>query len=419
MNMDTLIKTWTGTVLLLMLSVLSTQGSDTARSDSKPPAPVRQISSAAEILDNMRPFPDSAKAAVDQLFAFAASPDRKAFDPAAETNLVDFVTRACIKDSGWKLPPRAGAEGAAYVVTIAAPLQHYLDLNFNPGIPDYAVFPASLRYSTCPDEKTMQQVYASISAGLTGTLQYVTGKLSGMEEITPNPESGSYFSYTTSRTFLRCKVAGRDVLFSCAETTGPSTLSNRGALVGALDHGLFYYSEKPGLNVAGMTWMTSQIFHSTTLSIYIALNTRETAVANFAWLNAGWKGLNVTRALHILNSQKTTLDFSRKIAEHPQITPAALATMVSEIQGLSETHVNADYEKYLTYVRFWRDRTKAGFFSARNLLHDLYDAKVNDAITQPYRRALLVQERVRTILGIPTWSAPGAMASDKSRQSAQ
>ena len=228
--------------------------------------------------------------------------------------------------------------------------------------------------------------------------------MNGTEEITPNPESGSYFSYTNSRTFLRGTIDGHDVLFSCAETTSPSTLSNRGVLVGPLDQALFYYSERQGLNLAGMTWMTSQILHSTTLRVYIALNSNETAVASFAWLNAGWKGLNVTRTQHILNSQKTTLDFSRKIAESPHITPENLVTLINDVKALPDSTVNDDYGKYLDYVKAWRDRGKKGFFGC-SMLQELFDEKANQSIPPSYRRALLVQERVRILLGIPTWSA--------------
>jgi hypothetical protein len=417
--MNVLNVTLTGLALSLVVSMLPVTGRATAPLHQPELEIVRRVSSAAEITAHMRPFPDAAWPSVDRLFSAVANPRQQPFDPAEEAALVNFVAQACVADSGWKLPPLAGAEGAAYVVTIATPLQHYLDLNFNPGIPDYAVFPASLRYSTCMDSQAMQQAYACIGAGPTGALQYVTAQVNGSEEITPNPESGSYFSYSNSRTFFRCRVGGRDVLFSCAATTAPSTLSNRGVLVGPLAQGLFYYSEKPGLNVAGMTWMTSQIFHSTTLSVYVALNSNETAVANFAWLNAGWKGLNVTRTLHILNSQKTTLDFSRKIAEHPHITPEGLTAMVSTVQGLSEATVNAEYEKYLLYVRAWRDRSKTGLFAPRNLLMDLYDTTVNQTISRSYRCALLIQERVRMLLGIPTWSAPGSMAAERALLAAQ
>jgi len=417
--MNALTGALTGVALSLAVTMPPAMGKATAVINPPEPEITKYVSSAVDILAHMRPFPVEAKAAVDNLLTFAASSRPQLFIPSDEAALVNFVIQASTADSGWKLPPLAGAEGAAYVVTIAAPLQRYLDLNFNPGIPDYAVFPASLRHSACLDNKAMQEVYACIGTGPTGALQYVTGRVNGTEEITPNPESGSYFSYTNTRTFLRCQIGGHDVLFSCAETTAPSTLSNRGALVGPLDRGLFYYSEKPGLNVAGMTWMTSQIFHSTTLSVYIALNSNETAVANFAWLNAGWKGLNVTRTQHILNSQKTTLDFSRKIAEHPGITPAGLAAMVSTVQALPEAEVNADYEKYLLYVRAWRDHAKKGLFAPRNLLQDLYDAKVNQTITRSYRCALLIQERVRVILGIPTWSAPGTVAFERPEISAQ
>ena len=158
----------TGMALGLVATVPPVTGRDTALPHRPELELVRRVSTAAEINAQMRPFPAAAWASVDRLFSFVATPLQQPFNPTEATALVDFVTQACGADSGWKLPPLASAEGAAYVVTIAAPLQHYLDLNFNPGIPDFAVFPASLRYSACMDRKAMQQAYACIGMGPTG-----------------------------------------------------------------------------------------------------------------------------------------------------------------------------------------------------------------------------------------------------------
>ncbi len=344
---------------------------------------------------------------MESLLAFAADPDRP-MSPCSLKPLVDFVSEASTRDSGWELPQRDGAEGAAYVVKIKVPLAQYLALNFHPGIPDYAVFPASLRYSTYLDSNAMQRAYACIGSGPTGTQDYVCGRLTGMEEITPNPESGCYFAYTNSRLFLRCKVEGRDVLFSCAETTSPSTFSHRGVPIGSLDQALYYYSEKPGLNLRGMTWLLSQISHSSTLSIYIALSSNETAVSTFAWLNAGWKGLNVTRASHILNSQINTLECSRRIAEDPRLSASTIASVVDTVNRMPLGAIDADYEKYLAYVKRWRDQDNKEARRQAALLQDLYDQKASQSVPLSHRRALLVQERIRTLMGVPTWSSEGA-----------
>ena len=359
--------------------------------------------STRDIVATMRPFPAKANGAVEAVFDFATG-TRPAFTPALVKPLVDFVGTACLTDSGWEMPARHGAAGSAYVVSVQVPLERYLALNFHPGIPDYAVFPGSLRYSAGLYSNEMKRAYASIWAGPTGGQHYVTSRMVGMEEITPNPESGSYFSYTNSRTFVRCKVADRDVLFSCSATLGPSTFSCRGAPVGPLEKALFYYSGKPGVNLSGMTWMLSRITRSTTLSVYIALNSNETAVATFAWLDAGWKGVNVTRASHILNSQRNTLDCSRRIAENPAVSAEGIAAIVDAVNRMPPSAINAAYEDYLAYVRMWRDREGAGFFSRCSLLHTLYDPEANQSVPLSRRRALVIQERVRTLLGCPTCS---------------
>lgn len=368
-------------------------------------APVLGPASTCDIVATMKPLPPKANAAVDALFAFARKPGQ-AFTPGLIQPLVEFVSSACVIDSGWELPERDGASGSAYIVTVEVPLAQYLALNFHPGIPDYAVFPASLRYSACLDSNEMQRAYACIRSGPADTQDHVSSHMVGMEEITPNPESGSYFSYTNSRTFVRCKMAGKDVLFSCSETLAPSTFSSRGIGVGPLDQALFYYSGRPGINLPGMTWMVSRITRSTTLSVYIALSSNETAVATFAWLDAGWKGLNVTRASHILNSQRNTLDCSRRIAQHPSVSVKGLVALVDAVNAMPSAEVNANYERYLSYVKAWRDKREGDAPARGKLLRTLYDSEANLAVPQSRRRALIVQERVRGLLGIPTWSVP-------------
>ncbi len=383
-----------GTIYILMLLLIATSGAS-----GKEPVTISK-----DIVGSMQPFPEAARGSMEALLAFAAKPFTN-FSPESVKPLVDFVCQASAEDSGWELPKRDGAAGSAYVVKVKTSLPQYLALNFHPGIPDYAVFPSALRYSASLNSSTMQCAYACIEAGPTGTLPYVTARMTGMEEITPNPESGCYFAYTNSRIFLRCKVAGQEAVFSCAETVSPSSFSNRGVPVGPLDQALFYYSGKPGLNLTGMSWMRSQICHSSTLSVYIALNSNETAVATFAWLNAGWKGMNVTRACHILNSQINTLDFSRRIAQHPKVSASLIASLVDAVETMSPAAVDVEYEKYLAYVRSWRDSSQKKFCYA-SLLRDLYDPKQTQAIPLSHRRALLVQERVRVLIDLPTWSTP-------------
>lgn len=361
------------------------------------------VTSSHDIVASMRPLPVGAREPVEALFAFAADP-RAAFTLCKVKPLVDFVRNACVVDSGWKLPDREGAEGSAYVVKMNVPLAKYLALNFHPGIPDYAVFQSSLRYSMCLDSNEMKRAYSCIGTGPTGAQEYVFARITGMEEITPNPESGSYFSYTNSRVFMRGKVDDRDVVLSCSETISPSTFSLRGVPVGPHELTLFFYSEKQGLNMRGMTWMLSQIRRSTTLSICIALSSNETAVTTFAWLNAGWKGLNVTRSEHILNSQINTLEFARKIAEDPHVSAPLIASIVDTVNDMPLSVIDADYEKYLAYVRMWRDPCRERSYPYASLLSDIYDQKVSRSIPLSRRRALIVQERIRMLMGIPTWS---------------
>ena len=195
-------------------------------------------SPAPDIVASMQSFPEASRGALDTMMAASITPSAH-FCPDTTQPLIDFVRKACVMDSGWELPKLDGASGSAFVMKVKVPLQQYLALNFHPQIPDYAVFPAALRYSGYLNHGEMQQAYTIIGSAPTGTTRFVTARMTGIEEITPNPESGSYFSYTNSRVFFRCKVAQRDVLFSYSKTLGPSTFSNRGVPVGPLEQALF------------------------------------------------------------------------------------------------------------------------------------------------------------------------------------
>ena len=360
-------------------------------------------SSTRDIVENMRPLPADAQCSLEVLYTAMMSGERRP-SPRSGQALVNFVRRVCAEDSGWKLDPREGAEGAAYVVRIESSFPRFLALNLDPDIPDYAIFPSSLRYSSCLDTQALSAVYACISRGPTGEGTCVSGRLTGTEEITPNPESGSYYSYTNTRAYARYSRDGCDVLLSCSELTGPSSFSSRGVPVGPADNALFYYSGKPGLNLPGMTWIKSQITRSSTLSLYCSLGSNETVAASFAWLNAGWKGMNVIRARHILNSQINTLDFTRRIAEHPAAAPERLAEILAAVNGMSAPEMDARYRRYLDYVQSWRDGSDRNYAGVGKLLRALYDPTAAATLPPAYRRALIAQEEIRALLGQATWS---------------
>ena len=81
--------------------------------------------------------------------------------------------------------------------------------------------------------------------------------------------------------------------------------------------------------------------------------------------------------------------------------------MTDNVTGLPTAQVNARYQTYCNYVTAWRNKSKQGLTSllTRNILDELYDAKTMARLDDSHRRALILQEEVRRLLGQPTWSA--------------
>ncbi|NLF38739.1 hypothetical protein GX586_04800 [bacterium] len=359
-------------------------------------------------------LPDAVEASLTYLWDFMATTNA-AFDPARVEAVVSFIATQPTNESDWVPASRGGADGSACIVSLPCALERILALSYEPGIPDYALYAAVLRHSAEVDATEVTDAYAQCAVpAWTDAVALVTRKYLCTEEITPNPESGTYYTYTNVRQMVRCMVGTYDTLFSFTQMLGPSSLSKRGAPVGPPENGLFYFSEKPGISLPGLVWLQSQIRSSRTVTLYIGTGSNSTAFCAFTWMNAGWRGLNVTRSSNILNTQKASMHLIRRIAGTPAATSSNVAAIVRTALAMPASDVNKEYEKYCAYVKEWREKEKGSLLKRVNInvnvntLGAVFDPETLLTMPMHYRRALVIQEHVRELLGMPTWSAEQA-----------
>jgi len=384
------------TLLFLLFSVASVQAGENG---------LAFLSKKIGLGPSLTPIPEKVERTATRVFAFTEN-GNPALTVKELKPLVDFVIAECDSDKAWRPKSRWDADGAAIMATCAAPIRKLIQVSLATNIPDAALFYRVLRYSAIVEMSDAPPsffacTYSPLETNALARAQYVC-----IETTTPNQQSGACYSYTNTRTLVRANIDGRDVLVSVSDMHEPSTYSTRGVPLGPPQDGIYYYSEKLGINLPGVTWALSQMYVSKTLVIYVELPDNRTAVAMFSWLRAGWKGLNIANDRQIYEVLKSVVEALQTSTHNPRVTRENVARIVGDVAGMSKADVDKLYRKYCDYVKAWRDKKRSGLMRFRkSMLSKLYNDESLDKMPNRYRRALIMQERVRSLMGNPTWSA--------------
>lgn len=348
-------------------------------------------------------LPASVTVSLDSLFAYAAEENTN-ITAAVFHPLVDFITRECRSGKAWKTVKEDIAYGAAIVTVFTNSMQTKLDLNYDPVIPDYALFPCSIRYSETTADR--QQLYDTIirRPPVSNSLVHVSYMLK--EYNTPNLHSGACYAYTNRKTFIRTTLRDRDIMVSLTKMQGTSTISKRGVPVGSEDDYLYYYSNDEGVIVPGFFWVKSRIYYSRSAVIHVSLTSNMVACASFSWLRAGWGGVNVTRSFHIYAVLRTIIDFQHSLMNSPNASSDNIQRIVREVDAMKEDAINREYDRYCRYVKEYDKKGQGKLFTLKRptKLASWYDHTTLAQMSQKFRKAIIIQERIRQLLGRPTWS---------------
>ena len=353
------------------------------------------------------PLPAQVERALDQIIAFMQAPTG-AVTLGTWRPLQAFMRAEAGTGRAWQPQDRWGADGAASLITLPSVFSNHIALYYGADIPDAALFPSSLRYGAIIDTAAAARSVATCVNAAVPLNRYAAERFRGIEETTPNMQSGTAYHYTNVRTLVQINLAGRPLFVSYSQLLGRSSYAIRGIHVGPMDDALFYYSEKPGTNLTGLNWVQPIMYVSYSLVFNMPLDDRHIASCAFSWVSAGWRGLNVTRTYHIIPILRTIQQKMLVLARTPQANYAHFSALANDVMRLSPAEVNARYQGYCAYVKVWRDKENKGLTSLvkRRILTDLYNEDTLARLDDAHRRALLMQEDVRALLGKPTWSAP-------------
>ena len=122
------------------------------------------------------------------------------------------------------------------------------------------------------------------------------------EELTPNTDSGSYYSYILKRLLIAfIDPQGKKVLLSISMQKGSSEIGKKSFIVGDDNNWNYVYSNETGTNLSGIGWAEPVIYESFTLNIFTekAPGASELDNAVFKWIDAGWSGINMVKRSHV------------------------------------------------------------------------------------------------------------------------
>jgi len=298
-------------------------------------------------------------------------------------SLRNFVLSEHSKTKAWKLKKRWEAEAAATSTVLPYDFQEIIAFNFKTSIPDYASLFPVLRYSEAEKFDDFISVCEKCVSSKSKTNSIKSGSYNCIEYTTPNLQSGACFSYTNTRTLIRGNINGNDILISASRMHSPSSYSTRGISVGPPENNLFYISKKEGLNLLGLKWARSQIYVSRTLANQI----------------------NITKTLQIYEVLEQTLKSMSKTTEKRIEINKSLKKTLSDLKNMNNIEINKIYKKYCDYVGKCLKKGAGGTVTSKQikLLKNIYDKKTLESMPMKYRKALILQEKVRVVLDKPTW----------------
>jgi len=302
---------------------------------------------AAAQATDLKSIPDSLYPGLEYLLTIPTSNSDIAPDQLEK--IISFVASSEAETS-MSMLDREKASGAFYAFTLRGDLSRVVDYVYNPEIPVYVTMPSSVRDQEWLDPATRDALKLLPKALDRGETLLVRG--TEREIITPDANTGGYYSYNQDRAVAVFQGPTGPVLVSVGCQTEPSEIGRKGCVVGEDSDWNYLYSDEKGLNKTGLGWVDSYMYKAYSIIVFVSdASTGTIRVGSFKWLNAGWAKVNMVKQSHIINGIKRfTADF-KAVLESSRL-PAAqdLAAMYRELKSGSVETLRQMVAPYLAAI---------------------------------------------------------------------
>ncbi len=303
------------------------------------------VTSSPQFAKSREMAPENIYPALDYVFSlFTADTD---LDQQKLSEIIQLVQNSP-SDTGMTLKERKGAEGAFYSFDIQTPMSHILDYAYNPDIPAYVTMPSSVQNLQWEQPQANEELRRLLDIAKSSN---ESSLLRGREQeaITPDTNTGGYYMYSQDRIVTVFPGSTGPVLISATIQNDKSEVGKKGCIVGKDEEWNYLFSEETGLNKTGLGWADSYLYSAHSIIIYVADTAKNIVhVGSFKWLNAGWAGINMVNAGHILQGIKRFASDFKAILEAPGLPdPALLADKHQELQQMSKPELQNKVSTYL------------------------------------------------------------------------
>jgi hypothetical protein len=292
--------------------------------------------------------------AFDYLFALTQNKNSQRFDAGQVRSLLEFVhTKKELGDS-MSLGSRKGSSSDYYEFTIQRSLKDVLDLVYNPDIPSYFAVPSSVRRSHWIEIDGKQQPFPKLSEKLDSLIDPIVIKGLEFNEITPDHQSGAYYSYELERALILMRHGGKRLLISTSVQADKSDVGRKGLVLGSDTEWNYLYTGEKGVMMPGLGWADSYMYSSASIMIYYEVTDPAPAVkcCVFKWLRAGWAGMNLAKPHHIRKGVVRFVKSFKEVLEAPALEEISKVSAVLEkIDNLSTEELRAQSRVYFEDLR--------------------------------------------------------------------
>jgi hypothetical protein len=359
------------------------------------------IAAAADTSEKDAPIPESINSGLNYLLALAEPVHTKQFDSGAIEEVIHFVLSSKNKNELYFPGNRTNIASAYHEFDIHNNLNHILEIGFNPNIPPFILSPSSIRLAYWTEINGKKQPPPDMSSMLARLDQPIMVSGVEHEEITPDLNTGAYYGYDLNRTLILLKYQGRPALISVSKQKNVSDVGKKGVVLGKDGNWDYFYSGQNGLNKPGLGWVSSYMYDSYTISLFIEQDGVPSRVhcGIFKWLRAGWADINMVQNQHIYRGLQRYTDTVKEVLEYPDLPePDKMAEIFSMIQRFSADELRDKVKKYITLLskKYENDSDSGGKLMAETINDD--DSYVNRLSPHQMRSALIV-EYMKFLLG--------------------
>ena len=318
-----------------------------------------------------QPSPDEQEAALAYIIEFTST-GSKSVDLAKLQPLLNMAAAA--EGKQLDLNSKKYGEGVFVSTELPVNMNTLVQFAFNPALPTEIIFPSTIRYGYWLPGSDILSLQSPLWKNWGTGEQPLILHGEEYEELTPNTDSGSYYTYNLKRTLIAfTDQQNRKVLLSVSMQSGPSAPGKKSFIVGDDAKWNYVYSNETGTTLSGVGWVEPIVYDSFTLNIFTESEPGAERLENaiFKWVNAGWGGINMVKRIHVLAGIERYLAGLKEV-----LAGASAQDLVAEKKRLEGLSQEQRLQEFFPYARYLQEQALRG----ANLSNSAYKEVVKDGL---------------------------------------